>query len=93
MMKIQSEWSNIMTALREAVTLAARLGFNRDNLTSNNLFIPIAYYIKHIGLPSNFAASPKNAENVRTIKKWLVSAMLKRVFSSQPDGVAYFGNT
>ncbi len=87
MMKIQSEWSNIMAALREAVTLAARLGFNRDNLTSNNLFIPIAYYIKHIGLPSNFAASPKNAENVRAIKKWLVSAMLKRVFSSQPDGV------
>lgn len=87
MMKIQSEWSNIMTALREAVTLAARLGFNRDNLTSNNLFIPIAYYIKHIGLPTNFAASPHNAENVRTIKKWLISAMLKRVFSSQPDGV------
>lgn len=62
-------------------------GFNRDNITSNNLFIPIAYYIKHMGLPTNFAASPKNAENVRKIKKWFVSAMLKRVFSSQPDGV------
>ncbi len=87
MMKIQSEWSNIMTALREAVTLVAKLGFNRDNLTSNNLLIPIAYYIKRIGLPKDFAASPQNAENRRTIKKWLVSAMLKRVFSSQPDGV------
>ena len=87
MMKIQHEWENIITALREAVTLVARLGFNRDNITSNNLLIPIAYYIKHIGLPTNFAASPKNAENVRKIKKWFVSAMLKRVFSSQPDGV------
>ena len=87
MMKIQSEWSNIMAALREAVTLVARLGFNRDNLTSNNLIIPIAYYIKRIGLPKNFATSPQNADNRRTIKKWLVSAMLKRVFSSQPDGV------
>ena len=87
MMKIQHEWENIIIALREAVTLVARLGFNRDNITSNNLFIPIAYYIKHIGLPTNFAASPKNAENVRKIKKWFVSAMLKRVFSSQPDGV------
>jgi hypothetical protein len=87
MMKIQREWENIITALREAVTLVARLGFNRDNITSNNLFIPIAYYIKHMGLPTNFAASPKNAENVRKIKKWFVSAMLKRVFSSQPDGV------
>lgn len=53
----------------------------------NNLFIPIAYYIKHIGLSTNFAASLHNAENVRTIKKWLISAMLKRVFSFQLDGV------
>ena len=87
MMKIQSEWENIITALQEAVTLVSRLGFNRDNITSNNLFIPIAYYIKRIGLPKNFAASPKNAENVRVIKKWFVGAMLKRVFSFQPDGV------
>ena len=87
MMKIQSEWDNINKALREAVTLVSRLGFNRDNITSNNLFIPIAYYIKQIGLPQNFAATPKNAENVRLIKRWFVTAMLKRVFSSQPDGL------
>jgi len=87
MMKIQSEWDTIITALNEAVNLVSRLGFSRDNITSNNLFIPIAYYIKRIGLPSNFAASPKNTENVRVIKQWFVSAMLKRVFSSQPDGV------
>ncbi len=87
MIKIQAEWDTIITALQEAVTLVSRLGFNRENITSNNLLIPIAYYIKHIGLPTNFAASPKNAENVRTIKKWFVSAMLKKVFSFQPDGV------
>jgi uncharacterized protein with ParB-like and HNH nuclease domain len=85
MMKIQSEWESIITALREAVTLVSRLGFSRDNITSNYLFIPIAYYIKRIGLPTNFAATPKNAENVRIIKKWFISAMLKRVFSFQPD--------
>ena len=87
MMKIQSEWEEILAALREAVTLIARLGFSRDNITSNNLFIPIACYIKRIGLPHNFSALPKNAENVRIIKRWFVSAMLKRVFSSQPDGI------
>jgi len=85
MMKIQSEWDSIMTALRETVTLVSRLGFSRDNITSNNLFIPIAYYIKRIGLPRNFAATPKNAENVRLIKRWFISAMLKRIFSFQPD--------
>ena len=87
MMKIQSQWDDIIKALTEAIMLVARLGFNRDNITSNNLFIPIAYYIKKIGLPTNFASSPKNRENVNLIKKWLISAMLKRVFSFQPDGV------
>ncbi|MCL2077500.1 MAG: DUF262 domain-containing HNH endonuclease family protein [Oscillospiraceae bacterium] len=87
MMKIQGEWDNIITALHEAVTLVSRLGFNRDNITSNNLFIPIAYFIKHIGFPHNFAANKKNAESVRLIKRWFISAMLKRVFSFQPDGV------
>jgi len=87
MMKIQAEWDNIISALTEAVTLVSRLGFSRNNITSNNLFIPIAYYLRHIGLPQKFAATPKNAENVRIIKKWFVSAMLKRVFSSQPDGL------
>jgi len=87
MMRIQSEWDDIIIALQEAVTLVSRLGFCRDNVTSNYLFIPIAYYLKSIGLPHNFAASPKNKENVRIIKRWFVSAMLKRVFSSQPDGI------
>jgi len=87
MMKIQAEWEVILSALREALTTVSYLGFSRDNITSNNLFIPIAYYIKHIGLPKNFAASPRNSSSVRMIKKWFISAMLKRVFSSQPDGV------
>jgi len=87
MMRIQGEWNNIIIALTEALTLVSRLGFSHKNITSNNLFIPIAYYIKHIGLPKKFAATPNNAENVRTIKKWFISAMLKRVFSLKPDGL------
>ena len=87
MMKIQSEWSSIIAALREALKLVSYLGFNRDNITSNYLFIPIAYYIKHIGFPKNFAASPKNSANVQLIKKWFIRAMLKQFFSGQPDNV------
>jgi hypothetical protein len=85
--KIQSEWENIIAALREAAELVSLLGFNRGNITSNNLFIPIAYYIKHIGLPTDFANLTKNDENVKLIKKWFVRAMLKRIFSFSPDGV------
>ena len=57
MLKIQDEWENITKAIRSAVALVASFGFNRENITSNNLFIPIAYYLKQIGLPDNFDSS------------------------------------
>jgi uncharacterized protein with ParB-like and HNH nuclease domain len=46
MMKIQDEWENITKAIRGALKLIASFGFGRENITSNNLIIPIAYYTK-----------------------------------------------
>ena len=57
MLIIQDEWENITKAIRNAVALVASFGFNRENITSNNLFIPTAYYLKQIGLPDNFDSS------------------------------------
>lgn len=87
MMKIQDEWDNITKAIRDAVRLISSFGFSRDNIASNNLIIPIAYYLKHIGLPDNFEVSSRTVEDQRNIKKWFVRALLKRVFSFAPDGV------
>ena len=87
MMKIQDEWDNITKAIRSAVRLISSFGFSRENITSNNLIIPIAYYLKHIGLPDNFEVSSKTVKDRIIIKKWFVRALLKRVFSFAPDGV------
>jgi hypothetical protein len=87
MMKIQDEWGDITKAIRDAVRLISSFGFSRENITSNNLIIPIAYYLKHIGLPDNFEVSGKTTEDRISIKKWFVRALLKRVFSFAPDGV------
>jgi uncharacterized protein with ParB-like and HNH nuclease domain len=87
MMKIQDEWDVITKAIRDAVRLISSFGFCRENITSNNLIIPIAYYLKHIGLPDNFEVSSKTAADRILIKKWFVRALLKRVFSFAPDGV------
>lgn len=87
MLVIEKNWEDLTRAFRTAVELVASYGYNRENITSNNLFIPIAYYIKSIGMPSNFVASSAYAEDRRLIKKWFVASMLNRVFSFMPDGI------
>ena len=87
MMAIQREWEAITKAIRSAVLLVASFGFNRENITSNNLFIPIAYYLKQIGLPDNFETSSSTLDERIAIKKWFTRSLLKKVFSFMPDGV------
>jgi hypothetical protein len=87
MLKIESEWDNITKAIRDALRLISSFGFSRENITSNNLIIPIAYYLKSIGLPNNFEVSTSRVDDRRKIKLWFVSSLLKRVFSFMPDGV------
>lgn len=78
---IENEWDNISDSMHLAVELVASYGFNRDNLTSNNPFIPIAYYINKIGNPGNFVESKKYASDRKKIKKWFIAAILRRLFS------------
>lgn len=87
MLHIENEWENITKAIRDALRLIFSFGFSRENITSNNLTIPIAYYLKHIGLPDNFEISASHIEDRRKIKKWFTFSLLKKVFSFMPDGV------
>jgi len=87
MLKIEKEWDDITKAIRDALKLISSFGFSRENITSNNLIIPVAYYLKSIGLPNNFETSTTRIEDRKNIKLWFVSALLKRVFSFAPDGV------
>lgn len=87
MLVIEQNWDELTTAFRMAVELISSFGFSRENITSNNLIIPIAYYIKSIGNPSNFIASSNYAEDRRLLKKWFIASLLNRVFSFMPDGL------
>lgn len=87
MLSVEKNWSRIIDAFRKAVELISSFGFSRDNVTSNNAFIPIAYYIYSIGTPNNFVDSSKYADDRMKIKKWIISSLLRRVFSFMPDGV------
>ena len=87
MLKIEDTWEEITKAIRDALRLISSFGFSRENITSNNLIIPIAYYLKHIGLPDNFETSSSKINDRAKIKRWFTLSLLKRVFSFMPDGV------
>lgn len=71
MLKIQDKWDDITKAIRDAVRLISSFGFSRENITSNNLIIPIAYYLKHIGLPDNFEVSVQELVTEQRLKNGL----------------------
>lgn len=87
MQLIESKWQTIKKAIHMAVRLVSSFGYSRDNLSSNNALIPIAYYLMTINLPDSYVESSKNIADKMLIKKWLISSLLKRAFSGQPDNV------
>jgi uncharacterized protein with ParB-like and HNH nuclease domain len=87
MFDIESSWLEITKAIRLTVGLFSSFGYQRDTLTSSNSIIPIAYYLKNIGSPENFCISKTFDDDRRRIFKWVRMALLKRVFSGQPDNV------
>ena len=87
MLKIEENWDDITKAIRLSYNLLVSYGYNRDSLTSNNAMIPIAYYLMQQNCPDSFDVSKKYDDDRKEIFHWLASAMLKKVFSGQPDNV------
>jgi hypothetical protein len=85
---IESGWeTNVRRPLTLAVELAAALGYHGKTLTSSNVLIPVAYYLRKLGSPAGFCTAPKYAEHRASIRKWLVASLLKSVLSSKTDTV------
>ena len=87
MQRIEQQWPQIAATLRQMVELLASWGYNRDTLVSNYAIIPLAYYLFKNGLTQNFDAKSKYAQDRKNMLVWLRIALLKRVFSGQPDNV------
>lgn len=87
MTKIEMQWNSISAAIRHSVELADAFGFSRATLPSNNALIPIAYYLKAIGVDRSFVTHGKFEIDRRAIRRWLLIALLKRIFSGQSDSV------
>jgi len=87
MLKFESDWDEIARTLRLTASLLASWGYNRQTLVSNNAVIPLAYYLYKKGAPTNFVDSSHFRDDRDDMRYWLMLALLKRIFSGQPDYV------
>lgn len=83
---IEDNWQeSVRNPLLRAAELAASYGYHGKTLTSANVLIPVAYYLKQIGSPSNFTVHKEYSHDRQLLRKWLVVGLLKSVFSAKTD--------
>lgn len=86
MQAIEESWETaVRQPLIRAAELAAALGYHGKTLTSANVLIPVAYYLKRIGSPANFATHPDHGNDRAKLRRWLIVGLLKGVFSAKTD--------
>jgi len=85
---IESGWEkNVRAPLLLAAELAAALGYHGKTLTSSNVLLPVAYYLRKLGSPAGFCTAPKYAPDRAKLRQWLIAGLLKSVFSAKTDTV------
>jgi uncharacterized protein with ParB-like and HNH nuclease domain len=78
-LKIQNEWGSISKAISKCVELLVQFGFNGSLLTSQNAVILIVYYI--------YKGGDLSQQSVGNIRKYLIHALLNRIFSSSQESL------
>ncbi len=84
---IEDSWPRIEEYLKRAVALISSFGFSGATLTSANSAIPVAYYLMKRERGQQFLDANHAAGDRATVKRWLMSALLKGTFGDQADTV------
>jgi uncharacterized protein with ParB-like and HNH nuclease domain len=82
---IEANWKTIKTSLEATIRLVNRFGIDRENLTSTNVLLPIAYYLHRTNSGSLDGSTPFESTNARLIQRWLIGSLLNGVFSGSSD--------
>lgn len=82
---IETNWRRIKSSLEATLQLVNRFGIDRENLTSVNTLLPIAYYIYRTESGSLDGSTPFEAANAKRIHHWLLSSLLNGVFGGSSD--------
>jgi uncharacterized protein with ParB-like and HNH nuclease domain len=84
--KIEDHWDTTKEAIRNAVLLISRYGFNDKNLVTKLALLPIAQYLRNI-CNKNYVVSTKVDDVIdqNNIQKWLVFIILKNGLGGSSD--------
>ena len=74
---LEKNWTKICDALTETVQLVTSFGFDSHSLRANSALLPIAYYIYHLGAPTDFDTHARYEPERRAIRGWLTRSILK----------------
>lgn len=91
---MRGNWTRIQQSLRRTFLLVNSFGIDRENLTSLNALLPIAYYLHKLDLDLLGATKPFHVMNAERIRRWLIASLLNRVFGGTSDStIAVAKNT
>ena len=82
---MRGNWPKIQQSLRRTFQLVNSFGIDRDNLTSLNALLPIAYYLHKADVDLLKATTPSFVTNAERVRRWLIAALLNRVFGGTSD--------
>jgi uncharacterized protein with ParB-like and HNH nuclease domain len=85
--KIETNWEQIRNSILSMFDLLKSLGLTDYTLTSYNATLPILYYLYHNDIYTDFSTRMCCQENRNTIKKWLFSILLRKVFGASADAI------
>jgi hypothetical protein len=84
---VEQLWPRIESAVRAAVRLLSTFGFSGDTLRSVSAAIPVVDYLYRRGNGAAYVESGAFKEDRERVRRWLNVALLKRVFTGQPDTI------
>lgn len=84
---IEQNWDSVASAIKLAIELISKYGFNRDNLIASNAVIPIAYFIFKNNLYDKILHSSSCDVDRKAIIEWLARVLLRGTFGGTPDAI------
>ncbi|EGT4388611.1 DUF262 domain-containing protein [Cronobacter sakazakii] len=90
--KIQQQWSEIKSCIKETFILIRRFGINPQSLISKNAVIPVVYWLykkqtSGHALYTTINLLNKNYNERSVISQWFYMVLLKGIFGSQADAL------
>ncbi len=82
---MRKNWGRIQETLKRTFRLINSFGIDRENLTSLNALMPIAYYLHKVDRDLLASSTPFDVLNAERIRRWIIPALLNRVFGGTSD--------